>query len=154
MAEVRRVPSFDLTKALVYTHRWLGVAGGMLFVTWFVSGIVMVYKRMPRLDPEERLMSLPVLDLSGVRIPPGEAVQLVGLSPDRLRIGMLRDRPVYRFAQGPQWSMVFADTGELLQSLTLLFSGKSVPEHRLTHSGAICSFTTCVDAVKLTARAP
>ncbi|MCH2464570.1 MAG: hypothetical protein MK237_01535 [Gemmatimonadetes bacterium] len=101
MAEVRRVPSFDLTKALVYTHRWLGVAGGLLFVTWFVSGIVMVYKRMPRLDPEERLMSLPVLDLSGVRIPPGEAVQLVGLSPDRLRIGMLRDRPVYRFAPGP-----------------------------------------------------
>jgi len=109
---------------------------------------------MPRLDPEERLMSLPVLDLSGVRISPGEAVQLVGLSPDRLRIRMLRDRPVYRFAQGPQWSMVFADTGELLQSMTLLFSGKSMPEHRLTHSGAICSFSTCVDAVKLTARAP
>ena len=42
----------------------------------------------------------------------------------------------------------------LLWFLTLLFSGKIVPEDRLTHSGAICSFTTCLDAVKLTAQAP
>ena len=54
---------FDWRRILVYTHRWLGITGSLLFVAWFVSGIVMMYARMPRLSAEERLMRAPVLDL-------------------------------------------------------------------------------------------
>jgi hypothetical protein len=59
---------FDWRKVLVYTHRWLGIAGGMLFVAWFLSGIVMMYARMPGLADEERLARAPVLDLSTVTV--------------------------------------------------------------------------------------
>ena len=42
-----------LKKYLVYTHRYLGMAFCVLFALWFVSGIVMVYKRMPCLSAME-----------------------------------------------------------------------------------------------------
>ena len=49
---------------LVYTHRWLGIAGCVLFVAWFFSGVVMMYARMPTLAAEERLARAAPLDLS------------------------------------------------------------------------------------------
>ena len=42
-------------RVLVYTHRWLGIAGCLLFIGWFISGVVMMYARMPGLASEERL---------------------------------------------------------------------------------------------------
>ena len=45
----------DWRRWLVYTHRWLGIVGGVLFVAWFFSGVVMMYARMPGLANEERL---------------------------------------------------------------------------------------------------
>ena len=64
---------FDWRRWLVYTHRWLGIAGGVLFVAWFVSGIVMMYARMPGMANEERLARAPVLDLSVASLSPIEA---------------------------------------------------------------------------------
>ena len=34
---------FDWRKLLAYSYRWLGIAGCVLFVAWFVSGVVMMY---------------------------------------------------------------------------------------------------------------
>ena len=112
------LPRFAVRKALIYTHRWLGIAGGLLFVAWFVSGIVMMYKRMPSLAPQERLMRLPALDLSGLAVSPAEAAQKIGFHPGRLRVSMLGQRPVYRFARGAAWSTVFADDGQPLHVVT------------------------------------
>ena len=42
-------------------HRWLGIAGGWLFLAWFASGIVMIYARMPALDPIDQLGSRLIL---------------------------------------------------------------------------------------------
>ena len=53
-----------LRRVLIYMHRWLGIAGGVLFAAWFASGLVMMYARMPSLSPAERLYRLPLLDLS------------------------------------------------------------------------------------------
>jgi uncharacterized membrane protein len=36
-----------LKKYLIYTHRYLGLAFCVMFALWFVSGVVMMYKRMP-----------------------------------------------------------------------------------------------------------
>lgn len=128
--------AFDWRKALVYTHRWLGIAGGVLMLMWFASGIVMIYAGMPQLEPEERLMRLPALDLSTLQVAPGEAARAVGSSPRSLRVGMLGDRPVYRFDQGLRSSTVFADTGEPLEALTrdeaIQLVGGFVPEHATT----------------------
>ena len=110
---------FDWRRVLIYTHRWLGIAGGVLFLSWFLSGIVMMYAGMPSLTPEERLMRLPVLDLSSARVAPAEAARGAGLSLQRVLVGMLGDRPVYRFSAGGQWTTVFADSGEVLESLSV-----------------------------------
>ena len=109
---------FDWRRVLIYTHRWLGIAGGVLFLSWFLSGIVMMYAGMPSLTPEERLRRLPVLDLSSARVAPAEAARGAGLSLQRVLVGMLGDRPVYRFSARGQWTTVFADSGEVLESLS------------------------------------
>jgi hypothetical protein len=110
----------DWRSALVYTHRWLGIAGCVLFVAWFLSGIVMMYARMPTLASEEALARATPLDLSSVTLAPAEAAAIAGVdSGGRVQVAMLQDRPVYRFAAaGRRGSrntaspVVFADTGE------------------------------------------
>src|SRR6478672_6999377 len=100
----------DWRKVLVYTHRWLGIAGCVLFVAWFISGIVMMYARMPDLANEERLARAPALDLSTVSVSPAEAADRLGIRADRVRVGMHGSRPVYRFGAGRRQTIVFADT--------------------------------------------
>ena len=100
----------------IYSHRWLGIIIGILFVTWCVSGFVLMYYGIPTLKAGERLMRLPPLDLSTVRVTPAEAFATAKLKdPIRLRITMQGDRPVYRFNTGKgfgQWEVIYADTGE------------------------------------------
>ena len=98
---------------LVYTHRWLGIGGAVLLGMWFVSGIAMMYARMPRLSAEERLSRAAMLDLDRARVDPSAAASALPQTPQRLRIGMLCDRPVYRFQTGASWITVFADTGDI-----------------------------------------
>src|SRR5437879_5612837 len=45
-------------RALVITHRYLGVVIGLLMLTWFASGIVMMYVGFPRLTEGERAQTL------------------------------------------------------------------------------------------------
>lgn len=108
----------DWRRWLIYTHRWLGIAGSVLFVVWFASGLVLVYARMPRLSAEERLSRLAPLDLSTAAASPAAAAARAGGKPTRLRVGMLHSRPVYRFLVERRWVAVFADTGELVAPLT------------------------------------
>src|ERR1700712_409051 len=87
----------DWRKLLVYSHRWLGIAGCLLFIGWFLSGIVMMYARMPELANEERLGRASTLDLSSAVLSPKEAADRAGISSDQVTVTMLRGRPVYRF---------------------------------------------------------
>ena len=123
----------DWRRVLVYTHRWLGILGSLLFLAWFVSGIVLMYAGMPTLSVEERLERLPPIDLSAARLTPAEAASRHGLSPDRLRIAMLGDRPVYRFVERGLTMTVFADKGERLERLTadeaMAAAARWPPEH-------------------------
>lgn len=124
---------FDWRRVLIYTHRWLGTAGCLVFFVWFVSGIVMMYARMPRLTAEERLARMPTLDLTHVAVLPADAARSVGGVPSRVRVGMLADRPVYRFETNGRWSAVYADSGEPLEPLNddeaLALVRRLVPEH-------------------------
>src|SRR5437899_1442533 len=45
-------------RALVIGHRYLGVVIGLLMLTWFASGIVMMYVGFPRLLESERIQTL------------------------------------------------------------------------------------------------
>src|SRR5262245_37654559 len=126
----------SVKRALVYTHRWLGIAGSILFVAWFISGVVMMYARMPRLTPEERLGRLRPLDLAGARIDPGEVVRKQPGPIERLRVAMLDGRVVYRLHDGVRWTTVFADTGARLAApdaaMALAQAAAFAPEHAQT----------------------
>ncbi len=114
----------DWRKLLIYSHRWLGIAIGIMFVVWFISGIILMYYGMPHLNAGERLMRMSPLDLSTVAVSPSKAAADAGMTgknaPTRLRIAMLGDRPVYRFNYGSSfgtWKVVYADTGEPMPAM-------------------------------------
>ena len=110
----------DWRKLLIYSHRWLGIVVGLVFVAWCVSGVVLMYYGVPHLTAGERLMRLPVLDLSTVRVSPSQAAAQLKEPPRRLRISMHGDRPVYRFNTGRvfgRWTLIYADTGEPVDPL-------------------------------------
>lgn len=102
---------------LVYTHRWLGIAGCLLFATWFASGIVMMYARMPGLDAGERRARQPPLYFSSARLAPGDIFRDRS-TVQQIRVGMFGDRPVYRAVVRGRRTTIFADNGETLAVLT------------------------------------
>src|ERR687883_1212052 len=106
-----------MRRALIYTHRWLGIAGCPLFLAWFVSGIVMMYARMPELAPSERLSILPPLNADAIRVSPADAVRVSGIEPSAIRLSTFEGRPVYRMAAREVIS-VFADNGVLLDDIS------------------------------------
>jgi hypothetical protein len=71
-----------------------------MYVAWFASGIVFLYKDMPGLSADERLMRMRPLDVAGVRVTPTDAARHATPIISRLRIAMLGDRAVYRFRGG------------------------------------------------------
>jgi hypothetical protein len=96
-------------RVLVYTHRWLGIASGVLFVVWFVSGIVMMYARMPELGAAERLARLTAIQPALIRTaPPSPADGEIS----RIVISTLEGRPVYRVTAKGRTDLAFADTGD------------------------------------------
>ena len=88
----------SLRRWLHLGHRWLGIATCLLFATWFVSGLVMLYVGFPALSEAERRAGLPALDAAQVRLSPGEALAAAGESrfPRDLRLAMRDREPVYR----------------------------------------------------------
>jgi hypothetical protein len=109
-----------LIRQSILWHRYLGIAFCLFFGFWYVSGIVMMYAQMPELTELERLAHLPQLDFSRAKFTPREALGKHGLrgEPIRITVGMLGERPVYRFLPSEgKWVTVFADTGEVLRQL-------------------------------------
>src|ERR1700682_5772656 len=75
-------------------HRYLGLGYCLLFAVWFLSGIVLLYVRMPELREADRLAHLPQLDLSALRLAPTEAFARAGLSrtPSRASGSLIGNR--------------------------------------------------------------
>src|SRR5262245_56686042 len=89
----------------------MGIFFGIVFIVWFVSGVVFMYVGMPNLSTRERLGHLKPLDLSTVTLSPAEAAKRHELDPRRFRVEMFYDgRPIYRFGN----TKVYADTGDLV----------------------------------------
>jgi hypothetical protein len=124
----------DWRKFLIYSHRWVGILSGLLFITWFFSGVMMMYWNAPSFTAAERLSHMAPIDQSAARIDPVDAARNAEITPTSLRVGMYYDgRPVYRF-QGD--TTVYADTGEVIGGLdknqALDLVQKLVPAHAST----------------------
>jgi len=70
-----------VSRLLIYTHRWFGILLGALFAGWFVSGVVLMYAGMPRLEAAERRARRPVLDFSHATVAPSEVARAAGADP-------------------------------------------------------------------------
>ncbi|MDS1140622.1 PepSY-associated TM helix domain-containing protein [Pusillimonas sp. SM2304] len=85
-------------KRLTYlVHRWTGVAGCLLMVLWFISGVVMLYVGYPKLTPWERLGALPALQAAACCVPADRALERSGVqgAAQSLVLSSVRGAPHY-----------------------------------------------------------
>jgi PepSY-associated TM region len=103
-----------IRRTAIFVHRWLGIALSFLFVLWFSSGFVMMYRSFPSISEQDRLDRLPALDAASIHISPSEAFTKLdqAKSPTQIRLNMYDGRPVYRFRTGRAERLVYADTGD------------------------------------------
>ncbi|HVQ12678.1 MAG TPA: hypothetical protein VMS40_03770, partial [Vicinamibacterales bacterium] len=101
-------------RALIFVHRWLGIALCVLFLLWFPSGIGMMYFPMPSVTPASRFERLPMLQASAVTVAPGEVAQMLGVDAEDLTLTSFDGRPAYRAGggRGGGGPVLYADTGE------------------------------------------
>ena len=101
-------------RALIFVHRWLGIALCLLFLLWFPSGIGMMYFPMPSVTPAARFDRLPILQSSKVTVSPGGAAEKLGVDPEDLTLTSFDGRPAYRVGggRGGGGPVLYADTGE------------------------------------------
>ena len=117
-------------RAVGLSHRYLGIVLGLLVIMWFATGITMIYwGGMPRVTPELRLERLQPVDFARVRLTAAQAAERAEIDqpdvesgfswrPGRVTLSTLLDRPIYRFGSRNS-TVVFADTGELLEELSI-----------------------------------
>jgi hypothetical protein len=78
---------------LFLTHRYLGIAIGVLMAVWCITGIVMMYVRYPALSSVERLGHLPPLDWHGCCVlHPSSLADDARI--DRFQVEMVGTRPM------------------------------------------------------------
>src|SRR5262245_48017312 len=121
-------PSALFKQVLIFAHRWLGVALSIIFMIWFLSGIVMMYWSYPEVSAMDRLARAPRLDPAQITISPEQAFAAIESDPDSapstplgpgVRLGSFDGRPVYRFSGGrgsggrARAAIVFADDGSV-----------------------------------------
>jgi hypothetical protein len=104
--------SIAVKKLAIVCHRWMGVAFCVLFMWWFVSGIIMMYWTYPEVTAADRMRHAPDLDAARVKISPAEAAKAAGIEPSAVRLTSFDGRPAYFFRAGRGSAMVYADTGE------------------------------------------
>ena len=107
-----------IKKWLLLTHRYLGVAGCVLFLIWFLSGFAMMYVEMPYLlRTDSRLDGFESLEASIPLLEPAAALTEAGIEqpPRRLFLTMQDGTPVWRALpqRGPMVTLA-ADTGNIL----------------------------------------
>ena len=107
-------------KLAIRIHRWMGVGCCVLFVMWFASGIVLMYCDYPLVHAEERLERAAILDASRIELSPEQAFAKLEASeaPDRVWITMIDARPAYRFGFRDAQVIMYADNGEVLDSVS------------------------------------
>ena len=103
-----------ITRMATVAHRWLGVVFCLLFFTWFLSGIGMMYWDYPAVSPADRLARSPALDRSRIIVAPDAAYASLGENQPvtSVRLNTFDGRPAYRFRTGRREALVYADTGE------------------------------------------
>jgi hypothetical protein len=103
-----------LWQVLVVTHRYLGVALGILVLVWFLSGIVMMYVPYPQRGETERTAALAPIPWERC-CTLGEAAANPAEDVDRVQLENVAGRPALRIRRPPRPdSIVDLETGMAL----------------------------------------
>ena len=97
---------------LLYTHRWMGILFGLLFLSWFISGVAFMYWGMPNVSIAERMDRQLPLDFSTASVAPSVAARRHNLFPTAVSLAMHGERPIYRFGS----VSIYADTGDTVST--------------------------------------
>jgi uncharacterized iron-regulated membrane protein len=100
-------------RVLVWLHRYLGVAIGLVMTLWCLSGFVMLYHGYPALAPGQRLAGLETLDLTRHADP--QRLDLGEARIDGFSIEMLAGRLVLRVRGGGAQTIDLTDGRALMQ---------------------------------------
>jgi hypothetical protein len=103
-----------MKRALIFVHRWLGVALCLIFLLWFPSAIGIMYWDFPEVRTPHRLAHAVPIDASKIRLSPAEAYAKFGANDEAAaaQLDTFDGRPVYRFSSNNGDHVVYADTGE------------------------------------------
>ncbi|MDM0019166.1 PepSY-associated TM helix domain-containing protein [Variovorax saccharolyticus] len=108
-----------MKRALIFVHKWLGISLALLFLMWFITGIVLYYVPFPNLSQAERRAGLQPLALdAGCCLSAEAAAGRAGLSFTEARLGMADSgEPVWRLlvdggsAKAARWQVLDARSG-------------------------------------------
>lgn len=89
-----------MTAALVWFHRWLGIATCLVFAAWFASGAILLFQPFPSLGKAEAGKMAAPIAAEAVRISPAQALALAGADAGSLRLVQRAGAPAY-LAQMP-----------------------------------------------------
>ncbi len=120
----------NLTKWVLFVHRYTGFVLSLLFLFWFLSGFVMLYKSFPSLSISERLERTVSIPTSKAFVAPSEINQLYpGQKWESIKVLTHLGRPVYQLqSDDGTFRSVFADTGEKVPSISADEAGQIVDE--------------------------
>lgn len=107
-------------RLIILLHRYVGIPMSVVFVVWFVSGIVMMYAGgMPALSSADRLRGQGPINFDTVELSPSAAATAAGVTVPVSEVSLhsLLGRPAYRISAGfGRTSTVFADSGEIFDA--------------------------------------
>ena len=111
-----------ITKWMLYVHRYTGFALSLLFLFWFISGFVMMYKSFPYLSKSESLERTASIPGQNAFVESSALIEnIADLDKEEvhsIEIVSLLDRPVYRMqSKKGDFHCFFADTGEQVPSV-------------------------------------
>ena len=115
-----------MKRVLIFIHKWLGISLALLFLMWFLSGLVLYYVPFPNLTQAERRAGLQPLEQAvGCCLTAEEAARRAGVAFTEARLGMAdHGAPVWRLLvdageqNAPQWQAIDALTGAMKAPLT------------------------------------
>lgn len=115
-----------MKRTLIFVHKWLGISLALLFLMWFLSGIVLCYVPFPNLTQAERHAGLrPLEPAASCCLTAEEAAMRAGVAFTEARLGMAdHETPVWRLLvdageqSAPQWQALDARTGAMKAPLT------------------------------------
>jgi uncharacterized iron-regulated membrane protein len=106
-----------MIRLLIWIHRYLGIAVGVLMVMWCLSGVVMMYVSYPALDEGSRLVHLTPIVWSGCCRISDEALGDEA-SVEDIQLEMLVGRPVVRLHSGRTVRLIDLTAGAALAGVS------------------------------------